>query len=439
MTEKPIFRFFINNYVWVFTLLIAIEISLFTFWRRELGIFLGPIALLVLGILIAGYPVWRKWQEKKDASASFPVIQEKKWEKGMSWAIFLISILVLIPLYAQILQEYPIIVEKSDIYPTIKLCVDRFLAGQPVYASDYSFGYHHYPNYLPGKWMPFVIAEWAGFDYRWISFLIFSMGFFLYFQNLNRHAFQFPIKLLLSLTPGLTLLYYHLHLPGQLAYTVEIMDLGIHIFLFVAVLHGGIVSRSMSIIWVLLSRYSLIFWLPVYFLALFLKEDKRNTLITAGVIMAGICLLYIFPFLSQDWNSFFLGHESYLAAAKGSWSVNLRADQIVPHVMEDQVGIASYFYLYLPGDVLTRIGYLRMVHLIVSLSIAIALGGIYMKVHDKISPKYFFLFGLKAYLMFFYVFLQVPFLYLFITPVFLSLILLQEMTMGTEKTELEMG
>ncbi|MEM6264629.1 MAG: hypothetical protein AAGI38_19110 [Bacteroidota bacterium] len=348
----------------------------------------------------------------------------------------MITILVLLPLYANILDEYPIIVEKSDIYPTIKICVDRFLNGEPVYAPDYSFGYYHYPNYLPGKWLPFVIAEVFNFDYRWIPFAVLCFGLFFYFKNLSQKAIDLPILLVLSLAPGLMLLYYHLEMPLNLGYTVEIMDLGIHLFLFISILSGGVVARSLSISWVLLSRYSLVLWLPVFLLGLFFKEDKRNAILTGVFIALGICVCYIFPFLSQDWHSFSLMHESYLAAAKGSWGVLPQPGKIVPHVMEDQVGFASFFYVFAPGDILERINLLRIVHFTCSLSVAIILGLMYLKFHSRIRPKYFFLCGLKVYLMVFYAFLQVPFFYLFITPTFLSLVLLQEMTMGdTPKSE----
>lgn len=430
MRSLPWKEFFVKHYHWIFAFLVALEVSLFTFWRRELGIYAGPIVLLILAMLIFLYPTWKTVFFPQASSSAFYIDFPSK--TGIIWGVYTGFAFVLTLLYIQILEEYPVILERTDIYPTIEVCVQRFLNGEDVYAFIPQFGYDHYPNYLPGKWMPFVLAEWGGFDYRWIPFGICLAGLLFYHQNLISKQLPVPIQIFLLFAPWLILLYYFLHIPWHLAHTVELMDLGLHLILFTAILKGGILFRAGSLVWVLLSRYSIIFWVPVFIVSAFFTEGKRKTLITAILVAGGILVWYVIPFLSRDWHSFSLGHEAYLDAAMAAWTTtsHIGTRQIVPHVMQDQVGIASYFYLFSSGDMITRINKLRMVHLLVSIFTPLILGIIFLKIRHRVWARYYYLFGLKAYLMFFYVFIQVPFLYLFITPLFLSLVLLQEADYG---------
>ncbi|MCB0836356.1 MAG: hypothetical protein KDD99_06780 [Bacteroidetes bacterium] len=346
----------------------------------------------------------------------------------MIGGIFLLGSTLLIYFHEKVLTTYPIDIYKSDIIPTIQVCVNRFLAGEPVYTPIDEFHYDHFPNYMPLKWLPFVIAEWFGFEYRWIPLVIGLIGIGFYQVNLLKQNHHLVLAILLAVAPFLLLLYYYLNMPWNMAYTVELMDLGFHLVMFVAILNGGFLFRGISIVIVLLSRYSIVLWLPVFFLGLFFKENKMKTVKTALVVFIGIAGLYIIPFLSTDWTSFSQGQQAYLLAAQGSWNVSQQDQEkgeIVPHVMRDQIGIASYFYLFVEGEKLEKINALKKTHIAVSVFTVLLIGFIFWKWGSSLPPGYYFLYSLKIYLAIFYAFIQVPFFYLFITPLFLSLFIVQ--------------
>ncbi|MEZ4771542.1 MAG: hypothetical protein R3D00_00085 [Bacteroidia bacterium] len=430
MYQKGPSAFFARHYLYVMVGLVAVETALLTFWRRELGLYFGPIALVILAFLISFYPLWKN-HFHRDERPSVNVFSpgNKRW---IVWGIFVAGIATLIPLYHHILQTYPIDIDKSDIIPTIQVCVRRFLNGEPVYAEITEFPYAHYPNYFPFKWLPFVIPEILGIDYRWLPLGVVSLGLACYQRNLIRRNHPLGLLILLAVAPYLILLYYHLHMPWNIAYTVELLDLGYYLMLFVFLAEGKVILSGLSIVVVLLSRLSIVFWLPFYLLGVFIKENKKYAVSLAVIIGGGLLIFFVIPFLSHDWQAIQKGEEAYMSAAKASWylsEADRESGKIVPHVMRDQVGIASYMFLYAKGEIAGKIRLIQKIHLSVSLGTAILIGVIYLLPVVRIPPRYYFLFTLKIYLGIFYAFIQVPFFYLFITPLFLSLFLLQEMNM----------
>lgn len=430
MYQKGPSAFFARHYLYVMAGLVAVEASLLTFWRKELGLFFGPVVLLIFAFLISFYPIWKNHFHREYGFTGNGLSEKNK--RWIVWGIFVVGIATLIPLYHHILETYPIDIDKSDIIPTIKVCVRRFLNGEPVYAEITEFPYAHYPNYFPFKWLPFIIPEIMEIDYRWLPLGMVTLGLAFYQHNLTARNHPLFLLILLAAAPYLILLYYHLHMPWNIAYTVELLDMGYYLIMFVFLVDGKMVFSGLSIVLAMLSRISIVFWLPFYLLGVFVKESKKYAVSLAVIIGGGVLIFFVIPFLSHDWQAIQKGEEAYLNAAKASWylsEVDRDAGKIVPHVMRDQLGIASYVFLYAKGEVVDKIRLIQKIHLFVSLGIAILIGIVYFMRSLKIPARYYFLFTMKLYLGVFYAFIQVPFFYLFITPLFLSLFLLQEMNM----------
>jgi hypothetical protein len=156
---------------------------------------------------------------------------------------------------------------------------------------------------------------------------------------------------------------------------------------------------------------------------LFFKEAKRNIIIILSLTLLASFLIYYVPFLSHDRTILRKGYSYYTTCALGEW--NLWQDQgDKPYHLFRGVGFACYFYDFLDGDVENRLRVLQSVHLIISILSVFILGFLYITLKTQVDYKLYLLFSLKIYLTFFYNFIQVPYTYLFMVPVFISLVIL---------------
>ncbi|MDX2245704.1 MAG: hypothetical protein SF052_02940 [Bacteroidia bacterium] len=423
-------RFLVNGYPYIMVGLVVLEVALMTFWRRELGLFGGPVVLIILAFLISFYPIWKN-HFHRDHGFTGNVLSEKN-KRWIVWGIFVVGIATLIPLYHHILQTYPIDIDKSDIIPTIKVCVRRFLNGEPVYAEITEFPYPHFPNYFPFKWLPFIIPEIMGMDYRWLPLAMVATGLGFYHHNLICARIPTWMLGLLSVAPWLILLYYHLHMPWNIAYTVELLDLGYYLIMTYFLIREKVIISAISLTMALLSRVSFAFWLPAFLLGMWAKENKSYAVKLGLMVFAGVILLFVLPFVAPDRHVLAKGEDAYFRAARASWSMSeadRESGKKVPHVMRDETGFASWVYILSEKEPEEKIRLIQKIHLGFSLSAALLTGLGWLLIRWKIPAKYYFLFSLKLYLGLFYAWIQVPFFYLFITPLFLSLFLLQEMNM----------
>ncbi|MEZ4828741.1 MAG: hypothetical protein R3C61_21015 [Bacteroidia bacterium] len=422
--------FMVNGYSWLMVVLVVLEVAVMTFWRRELGVWAGPVVLIILSVFIAGLPLLKNQLFPAPVGASGLSVSARRW---ISWGVWLLGLGVLIPLYYHILRNLPTDINKSDIIPTIEVCVRRFLNGEKVYAEITAFPYPHFPNYFPFKWLPFFIPEILGTDYRWLPLAMVAVGLGFYHHNLLSARIPTWMFCLLAVAPWLILLYYHLHMPWNIAYTVELLDLGYYLIMAYFLIRGKVIITAITITMALLSRVSFAFWLPAYLLGVWVKENKPYALKLGLMVFGGVMLFFVLPFVAPDHEVLAKGENAYFRAAMASWSMSeadRESGKKVPHVMRDETGFASWVYLLSEKGAEEKIRLIQKIHLGVSLGTALLIGLGWLLVRWKIPAKYYFLFTLKLYLGLFYAWIQVPFFYLFITPLFLSLFLLQEMNMN---------
>ena len=173
----------------------------------------------------------------------------------------------------------------------------------------------------------------------------------------------------------------------------------------------------------LLSRYSFVLWLPLLGLVFLLKDYKKLLPIVLIPLVAEI-LIYVIPFLSNDITSFTDSLSSYTVAAVGEWQPYWQKASEKPYHLFRGIGVAGIFYDFVPGNVLERIKFLQASHLISSLLSVFLLGVFYLIKRSKINISIFLISSLKIYFVFFYYFIQVPYSYLMMVPLFMSFALL---------------
>ena len=311
--------------------------------------------------------------------------------------------------------------------------VNRLLNGEFAYAPFSGFGYCIYPNYLPLVWLPFTFGEWFQCDYRWIAFTIWLIAVLLYFLYIFRRKYSVIQTVILSILPFLFLYFCTKNIRDAFENTIECSIAGFYMILGLSILNGKLFYKSTAIIFTLLSRFSVIFWVPFELIVVFVAESRKKAIILTGIIISAVVFIYIIPFLSKDYRIFQKGMAYYDVATLGEWhpkAFQNKNDR--PFHLSKGVGAAIYFYDFSKEDAATKISVLKKVHLLLSVSIILLLSLAFIKYRNKYDPRVFSLSALKIYLAVFYTFIQIPYCYLYIVPVFLSIVLVAS---GFEKYE----
>jgi hypothetical protein len=248
-----------------------------------------------------------------------------------------------------------------------------------------------------------------------IVLLVGFAGYWLLVARSANSPSELLLKALLPLAAILSLLRTD---PATFGYTIEILIFGYYFILATGIFVKSPVLRAIGIVLCILSRFSFVFWLPLYFLILFFDEDRRKALYTAGWVILGIVAIYVIPFLSKDWSIFIKAQQMYSGAAVGEW-LHMN-DKQQPMHLYNGIGLAVYFHKFLDWELAERIRALRLTMIVMSVLTVLASGWVYLKYRKRIDYRLFLLISLKLYLSVFYAFMQVPYIYLTALPVLLS-------------------
>lgn len=321
----------------------------------------------------------------------------------------------------------PVRAQESDIIPTIEILVKRQQSGIFPYNIISDWGYSFQPTYMPLTWMPFHLAEFMLIDYRYIvfaSWLILCYALFRKFLVTNNSTFgQLFLLIVLQAIFWLFLFY------GDLTFvrTVELMIAAYYCFFLLSLEKKNVWLIGLSLVVCLLSRYSLAVWLPFFFLLSIKDLGSKQTMKWVALVVAGIVLLYLVPFLSTDFGMFFRGLKAYASAAAGEWKgQSWQAVSDKPFQLFRGTGLAAYFYDHSQGSIEQKIDLYKSIHLISVILITALLCGWFFIAGRK-QQFYMPLIAsasLKIYFSFFYGLIMIPYVYLFIVPVITSFIVL---------------
>ena len=327
-------------------------------------------------------------------------------------------------------EEMPIDITNADMLPIIKVMGDRFIAGQHSHIYDTIPWIWHgtQPIYLPAMWLPYVPAIAAGVDMRWVTMagLLFAFGTFLFLYRPQGHRY-------LSFFLGVLafLLFWWIvadNTPGIVSVSEEGAVIGYYVLLVLALISGKPWLTGIAISLCMLSRYALVGWVPAYLLYLLLEKKRRDLLI---ITLAGIGCFVLLFLLPVGWVIFLR-----LARLPGDYiGFAARVWRDSPDVFWTAPGLAYFFgpkrIALLHGLLVTLsfavpalfviFCYWRGRRVIAEGKGPVAHGG-----RGKADVSRAFanipLAALKLGLVVFYCFIDVPYLYLFYTSSFVSLI-----------------
>ncbi|KAA9331350.1 hypothetical protein F0P96_13970 [Hymenobacter busanensis] len=383
------------------------EVRLFTDLRNYYGPEVSPAVFCLTSILL-GLFVLLYWLEDDTALPTTP--------SARRYDVLLLAVVlggvVLALKQGPIIDSIAIDLKSSDVIPILQTYVSRFRTGEVVYKYIY-FSYPLFPNHLPMQWLPYVLADRAGVDYRWWGLMtLIVVGFGAYQWTLIRWVANWGELLLKAALPAFLFWWIIDHDPHLYGETIETTIIAYYCLLAAAVLSRSPVLQAVALVCCLLSRYSVVLWVPLYMLILWFAAGKRHAVTVALLTLVGIVGIYVWPFLSKDWTIFGHALREYKIATVGEW-------QRENHLFNG-VGFAGWFLKNTSGTILEKINLMQKVHLGLSGVVVALCGALCWRLRRRVDHRVLALITLKWYLVVFYAFLQIPYTYLTSLVVFMS-------------------
>lgn len=392
-----------------------VEVRLFTDLRGHYGPFYSAVWFYLASVLLCGCAVLAQLDRPQHGVAPLRA-NRLLW----SCAALLLGGLAVLYVQAPVVLGNPVNVAQSDIIPILQNYVSRFRSGEVVYRYITNLPYPLFPNHLPLQWLPYVPADQLGIDYRWWALgMVLLVGFGAYLAFLNAQRLPWLLFGGAALLPALVLRRMIGADSWLFAHTVEFTIIAYYCVLAASIFSRSAAVQAAALVLCLLSRYSVVFWVPLWLWLLWRERGRWHAVAVAGLTALGIGLIYVKPFLSEDWTIFTHALSEYKIATLGEWSRTDGPNGGPTHLFTG-LGLASFFYTYASGDLPARIGLLQKGHVVCSVG-AVALGALaYWRLRRRFDYRVLALVALKFYLATFYAFIQIPYAYLTSLGLFMS-------------------
>lgn len=322
----------------------------------------------------------------------------------------LLVIVILLPVSYQlarhIMDDNPLRYQNADMLPIIKSMNQRFLSGQwkQVYQPIPEIWGGIKPIYLPAMWMPFGFSMIFDFDIRWIT----VCGVWLSVILCVLPAWRKRTAAILLIVAFLILLAW-LHTNDDNG-VIELTEEGV-VYVYYAFLATAIILNNPWLLGIsaalcLMSRYSFIGWIPFAALYLVLRKEYKFFL-RAFLTAVIVAIVLILPFGMGPLIYHLHLHDDYISHAARVWH-----DE--PDTYFETLGMAKFF----------GASHIKLLHFILVSGSFLVPVSFLLFVRKKIfTEANILLAGFQLSLTFFYNFLDVTYLYLYYTPVFVSLLI----------------
>ncbi len=397
---------------------LLLEPFLLTVWAGQTGLYLSPVIWLVIALIPAVLLLFRYGTQQ---SFTYGERQPQNFNTSILWGIFCAGMLICAIDLAQTIAKFEIDPRNSDILPSLKLYVTRFLAGTDPYAPMEFPSWTVMPNYFTLRWLPFVPAELFKFDYRWIGFIAICCAFWYYTTQVLKHTQRLRAALLPVAAPWFMLFVFMQYDRYAFGNTVETLIATYYLTLAFSLFRKPH-WMAIGIVLCLMSRISFTFWLPMYGLLIVHHYGWKKALLTGAYVVAAVFFLFVLPYVLPDGGKMFrAGLEYYQACAIAEWYPHSWQEAgAIPTHLGRGVGFASYWYK--AGEEVVQYARCERSFQLISLATAALLyaGWLFGRKRGW-SIVIYGVVSLKIYLSVFYAFIPIPYHYLYLTCCLLSL------------------
>ncbi len=321
-----------------------------------------------------------------------------------------------------IIVDHPIKAEESDVIPSLEVYVRRLLAGEKVYTAIPFKGYEVWPTYFPGMWLPYLLPELMGFDYRWMALGSFYLSISYMILSISKEHKNLLQSILMGLLPAFFIWQLMRYDRSIFAFSTELMPIGFYLWLIWGLYKKNIWIIGIFISLCTLSRYAYTLWMIPFIYVIWTAEGFRYLLNIGLVGISVILLLYIFPFFMVDPGILTDGLAYYGKTAEGQWALQgWQNDGDIPYHLANGRSMSYWFYHYVDGDHIAKLERAKLFHKLISLGTALVLTFVYYRKQSSISWNKYLILSLFLYLSIFYLFLYVPFSYLYMLPLMVGM------------------
>ncbi|MEI8278108.1 MAG: hypothetical protein WCG87_00010 [Bacteroidota bacterium] len=315
----------------------------------------NPYALFITSLIIPVYFLWLLIAENYQ-------IENKKVAIGTNILAGILGIITIAICY-QALQALFIKWDAprySDVIPQLETQYNRFSNGKFPYALVDLPGYQAYPVYMPLHWLPIAIPKYFGLDVRWVGIIFFAMTTFLYAYKIANNKADIIQKIVAIFLPSLVIWAYVLSANIDLPVSLETEIAAYYMVLAIGLATRNLLIITIGIILCLLSRYTMIFWLPLFLILLFLNTPLKKNIWVWGSIFFSTLFIYIIPFYLKDPSILSQGISYHNAAAIYEW--NGCGHPPVSETFESGINFAHHMKdLFQSGDMTHRVFMARVV------------------------------------------------------------------------------
>ncbi len=309
------------------------------------------------------------------------------------------------------LQSIDINAAYADMLPVIQKMNQRFIDGhwKKVYDIIPDIWHGTQPVYLPAMWLPFAPAVLFGFDMRWITAGCIFVVFAIFILVLRPAKNPYSSLVLLGMA---SLLFCWLLIQDEEHGFISMSEEGVvvvyYVLLVLAIMSDQVWLIGIAAALCLLSRFSLIGAIPALLCYLMLHKRNKQALLLSLIGVGSFLVFFILPFGWRRFSDLLSLPAQYVHFSHLVWKND-------PDVFLRGLGFAKFF-----GPANASVLHLLLIVLTFAVPVSYVLFT-YLKNKSRPVPN-LALAALKLSIVVFYCFIDVPYLYLYYTSSFISLI-----------------
>lgn len=378
---------------------------------KTLGIYWNPVVLLCVSLSIA-YLYGRQL-------AGQPLLEQNAFQRprksGLAGALTgMFAALLCYEELRKVFAKFTPPGKVSDVLPQLEMLYSRFAQGEMPY-TPVDVGTHVlYPVYMPFSWLPIGLAQLLGIDSRWAGFILFVLASGVYGYFVFRQNGPFVARVAAVVMPSFAVWAFTLSRQADIAVCFEMVIASYYLLVAAGLLGRNNLLVAVGITLCLLSRFTLVFWLPLFALLLWQNVPKRQNFLFWGAIAAAVLLFYVVPFLSKDPAILKKGMDYYNEATVLDWKGY--GEPPISWTIERGVHFAGIYRDNLGGEMAQRVQVARTVQAGVMLLLLLLGVWGYRRLRNRIHYADFGLLFLCLFLVCYYVFAPLTYRYYLLVP-----------------------
>jgi hypothetical protein len=319
-------------------------VQLFTKYGNPLALFLVSLSIAVLFFL----------QRLRQTPAAPPSLHALQPGIAALWIVGgMLSIFLGYEELRKLFVQYADPGQYSDVLPQLEAQYQRFMRGEMPYA-PVDLGYNApYPVYMPLHWLPIGISDALGIDTRWSGYILLVLAAGAYGYWIGRQNASVGARITALFLPSMGLWGFILWGKLEVPVSFEIVVAAYYLVLVAGLLGRSLRWITIGIILCVLSRYTLVFWLPLLAFVLWQEYPRQANFRVWAAVALSVVLLYIVPFWLQDPGIFAAGIKYHNDGAVAQWIG--QGDPPVSWSMEKGVYFGINMKALFPGDAVQQV------------------------------------------------------------------------------------